>query len=336
MQARSISQEKKMKPRIRFERWLVAALAILLFSPAVMRLVIGAAAPRVSATTTFQRAVDTPSPGPLGTVKLVMQPNGKETFEVNISKLEGQSFGLFFGEENTFNTNTVFLIGPLSLVTNGHWKLHYEAVGHAPPQLPVAHLDDLEGLFLFVSNPSGDTNVTGCVTNITDCTLSIVGGVTNFDNCVTNITGCVTNPVVSSVLVAQVPPLTAKPQIFSHMGRSLLTTDEMPNAPPSLNAMGTVTVKFSGSTGVSMLDIRASRLAGGQSYSLWFSTEIGGSTYTNVASLTPAGSPKVAFTRNTKMGETLPMLASTVTNLSGRNIQIRDAFDLVHLQGTIP
>jgi hypothetical protein len=35
-------------------------------------------------------------------------------------------------------------------------------------------------------------------------------------------------------------------------------------------------------------------------------------------------------------GETLPFSSATVGDLSGRAIQIRDAFDEIHLEGVIP
>jgi hypothetical protein len=52
--------------------------------------------------------------------------------------------------------------------------------------------------------------------------------------------------------------------------------------------------------------------------------------------MTLQGAKSAFYRRDTRLGETLPFSASTVTNLSGFNLEIRDAFGDVHLKGTIP
>lgn len=331
-------RETNMKVQKRFEIWIVILVAVVLFSPSLVHHVTGGPGATLQGTMSLQRTVDTPSPGPFGSVSLVQSANGKQTFNVDVKQLEGQSFGIYFATNNTFDTNAVFFLGSLDLKTNGHWAIQYSAVGSAPPQLTtripgVTDLMDMAGLFIFVSNPSGSTNFSGCVTNITGCTTNIVGGVTNFDNCVTNIDSCVTNPVVNGVLVAEVPPLLANASAFNFKGKAILG---LPIAPPSPNAKGFITTKFNAKTGTSLLDIRATGLNGGQVYTVYFSTTPGGLTFTNLSITLNQVGNSFSFHRDTRLGETLPLLASTVTNLSGINIEIRDAFDDLHLGGTIP
>ena len=42
------------------------------------------------------------------------------------------------------------------------------------------------------------------------------------------------------------------------------------------------------------------------------------------------------FVRDTIFGDPLPLQARDIGDLSGRLLQIRDAFDIVHLQGLMP
>jgi hypothetical protein len=106
-----------------------------------------------------------------------------------------------------------------------------------------------------------------------------------------------------------------------------------------LSAKGTVRSKFIGRKGASLLDIRAGGLARGQLYSLWLSTNsVGTNNYLEFADMTQSSqlSSSASFRRDTSRGEQLPFATSTVTNLSGFNFEIRDSFDAVHLQGTLP
>jgi len=324
----------------RYERWLILGVAVVLFFPAAVRFGIGAAGTKSSATATFQRTVDTPSPGPKGSVQL--KKNGsKQTFLVDIRDLEGESFGLFLGFSNNNETNivcdttnlvcvtnlvtseitcttncvtnevkvSVGLIGVLRGLTNNHWVVEYEANdGFAPVQLSgcftdgmntncISDLDDLAGMFLFIANPSDESNT------------------------------------VNAVLFAEVPPLTTGKSV-KFKGKTKLALSAVP---PNPNAKGFITEKFDGTRGTSLLDIRCQNLFGGQQYSLWMSTIPGGIVVTNIADMAQTNGPgKATFRRYTAMGDQLPFSTSVVTNLSGFNIEIRDAFDGVHLQGTIP
>jgi hypothetical protein len=341
-----------------FEKYVIVAIALIAFLPGATRVVIGGGAASTSARTTFQRTVDTPSPGAQGTVDL-KNSGGKQTFKVDVENIGGDSFGLFLGFQNGFDTNKVFLIGALNGLLSGHWVVDYSANnGLAPVQLLgcyddgesercVGELGDLSGMFLFISQPTGTTNITDCVTNLVNCTTNlddcitnIVEGVTNVTdcvtnlvNCTTNIDDCVTNVTVGAVLVTEVPPLTSNNGIFNFKGKSALV---LPEVPPNGKAKGSVSVKFTATQGRSFLDIRAMSLFGNQVYSLYMSTNAGGAAETKIAEMTESSPTSVFYRRDTKLGETLPFFVSTVTNLSGFNIEIRDAFNDVHLEGTIP
>ncbi len=145
----------------------------------------------------FQRNVDTPSPGPNG-IAVLKKQGTKQIFSVTVNNLPGSSFGVFYGVSNVSNTtNTpVFLISVMNRQgTNNTWVLHYEGIGGAPPQLPVADLDDLAGTYLFIAQPSG------------------------------------TNSIVDVILFAQVPPLTKQSAAPHFNAKSPLTVPA--GAPPN-------------------------------------------------------------------------------------------------------
>src|SRR6266446_3316677 len=73
---------------------------------------VSATAQNTSSTMTFQRAIDTPSPGPSGTVVLKKQA-ATQSFTVNVRNLPGSSYGVFYGVANTTNS-PVFLISVMS------------------------------------------------------------------------------------------------------------------------------------------------------------------------------------------------------------------------------
>lgn len=311
----------------------------------------GASHQPIMAVGTFQREIDTPSPGASG-IAVLEEKGSDQIFSVTVDNLSGlaagtggsggssasnASFAVYLSTAN--NTSTpVFFVAPLNLLgTNDTWTLKYEAVGAAPAQLGVADLQDLSGLYLIIGNP-GPTNIVGGVTNIVGCTTNAIGGVTNIDGCVTNIVGGVTNSFVNTVLYTQVPAFTTKSEAPRFNRKSPLTTLSVP---PNPIEKGYVRSIFTGSQGRSEFDVSAKNLSGGQSYSIYIEFQIPSPSSTimsNIGSLAISTNDihTGTYSRDTHKGETLPFGFSTVNDLSGRAIQIRDAFDEIHLEGTIP
>ncbi|HTS19056.1 MAG TPA: hypothetical protein VMP11_15890 [Verrucomicrobiae bacterium] len=266
----------------------------------------------VYAVGTFQRELDTPSPGPSG-IAVLTEKGSSQIFSVTINNLTGVanggsgSFGVFLSDANTTNI-PVFLIGPMSLKgTNATWVLTYEGVGAAPAQVGVADLVDLSGMYLIIANPG--TNV-------------VVDGVTN--------------EIVNAVLYTRIPAFTTKGAAPHYNRKSPLITPAV--SPPNPAEKGWVKTIYTGSQGRSVFDISAFHLSGGGSYSILIEDPPSSSTMTNIGSLV-IGTNSVStgtFTRDTRKGETLPLEMPTVSGLSGRAIEIRDAFNEIHLEGTIP
>lgn len=246
----------------------------------------------------FQRSVDTPSPGPNGIVVLKKQ-GVKQIFSVNVNNLAGSSFAVFYGVANSTNS-PVFLISVMNRQgTNDNWVLHYEAVGGAPPQLLVSDLDDLAGIYLFIAQPSD------------------------------------TNSIVNGVLFAQIPPLTKQSAAPRFNARSPLAPPA--GAPPNPAEKGAIRAAFIGTRGRSLFSVRATHLSGGGSYTLLLEDPLSSSSFTNIGSLVLSPSSTTGtFERDTAKGETLPFELPTSQDLSGRGIQIRDAFNQLHLEGVIP
>ena len=329
---------------------LVAALL-----PGLAASALGASQPAIYATSMFEREVDTPSPGPSG-VAVLEEKGSDQIFSVTANNLSGPSggsggasasnasFGVFISTAN--NTNIpVSLIGPMNLLgTNDTWVLKYKGVGAAPAELGVADLQELSGLYLVIGNPGptnivgGSTNIIGCVTNIIDGLTNIVDCAPEIDGCVTNIDGGVTNFFANTVLFAQIPPFTTKAEAPHYNLKSALTTLSIP---PNPIEKGYVKTIFTGSTGHSFFDLYAHNLSGGQSYSIFIEYHIPSPSSTimsNIGSLAISTNNlhTGTYSRDTRKGETLPFSSATVSNLSGRAIQIRDEFNEIHLEGTIP
>ena len=258
-----------------------------------------------SSAMTFQREVDTASPGPAGTALLKKQGT-KQIFSVAVHDLAGTSYGVFVGPSNDTNT-PVFLISAMDgQPATGNWVLNYRAVGGAPPQLGVADLDDLAGSYLFIATP-GQTNISNGVTNL----------------------------FVDAVLFTQITPLTTKASATRYNLKSALTPP--PVAPPNPRTKGFVKTTYAGTIGRSVLNIFATRLSGGGAYTIFVQDSPSSQTLTNIGSLVLSPETHTGtFRRDTRKGETLPFESPTVQDLSGRAIEIRDAFGVTHLQGVIP
>lgn len=317
------------------------ALAIVLVSGFATS-TLGASQPAIYATSMFEREIDTPGSGPFGTA--VLEESGDDQiFSVTINDLTGVAnggtgnFGVYTSTAN--NTSTpVFLIEPLNLLgTNNTWVLKYKSVGAAPPQLDVADLQDLSGLYLIIGNP-GTTNITGGVTNIVGCVTNAFDDVTNVVGCVTNIVGGVTNYFVNTVLFTQIPEFTTKAGAPHFNRKAPLTTLSVP---PNPIEKGYVKSIYTGSAGHSVFDILADHLEGGQSYSILIEFHIPSPASTIMSNIGPLvistnSIHTGTYTRDTRRGETLPFNSPTVRDLSGRAIQIQDSFGEIHLEGTIP
>jgi hypothetical protein len=323
-----------MNAKRRFERYLVIAVAVVLFFPSAVQFVTGGdqggggGGPTVAGRSTFQRRGDSPSPGPSGTLSL-KKSGDKQMVAVDIQDLPGDSFGLFFGFLHTPGTNIIFPIGPLDENPDDRWSMQYNSVGSAHPALPVEDIEDMAGLFLTIATTiNSTTNLVDCVTNIVCTTNELMELI-----CTTNLDSCATNIIYPSFLFTQVPRLTSGTGQFNSKGKDSL---ELPELPPSSKAKGTVQTKFTATQGRSFLCILADGLLGGQVYSLWMSTNVGGSVVTNIGEMVELKRTSRVFKRDTKLGETLPGEVGSVTNLYGFNFEIRDAFDNVYLSGVVP
>ncbi|MGA2603682.1 MAG: hypothetical protein ABSG14_05590 [Verrucomicrobiia bacterium] len=282
---------------------------------------LGASQPPIFAVSTFQAAVSATSPGARGTA-ILEEKGSNQIFSVTINDLSGVSngtsgsFGVFVTAAN--NTNTLaYLIGPLSLQgTNNTWVLKYEAVGTAPAQLSdtnrlgqlaVTNLEDLVGRYLLIANPG-----------------------------YTNVVNGVTNEVVYAVLFTRIPAFTTKAEAPHYYRKSPLIVPDVD--PPNPHEKGWVKTLYTGSQGRSVFDLSAFHLSGGGTYSIFIEDPPFSSIMTNIGLLMISTNSGHTGTYNidTRQGETLPFSSATVSNLSRRAIQIRDAFDEIHLEGIIP
>ena len=100
-----------------------------------------------------------------------------------------------------------------------------------------------------------------------------------------------------------------------------------------------MTLRFKGTSGESVFDIKATRLEAGQAYHVW----VANSTNQNSFLLIDAGTMTTSkfgssarFLRDTRFGDPLPQQARDAGDLSGNVVEIRDEFDFVHLQGVLP
>src|SRR5882724_5660674 len=97
----------------------------------------------------LRRTTD-PSPrGPVGSVVAMIDANGKETFQVDVTKLGEANFGPFLRIEPSFTTNAVasLALAPLNRtnVKKGTWSRKYTGTGGAPADI-LPFFDDLTEL----------------------------------------------------------------------------------------------------------------------------------------------------------------------------------------------
>lgn len=285
---------------------------ILALSSGFAASTLGASQPTVYAVSTFQAEVSSMSPGARGTA--VLEKKGPDqVFSVTVSDLSSVSngtsgsFGVFVSAANDTNT-PIFLIGPMSLQGAGNtWALKYEATGAPPAQLGVTNMEELVGQYLLIGNPG-----------------------------YTNVVNGVTNEIIYAVLFTKIPPFTTKAKAPHFNRKSRLTVPSV--APPNPHEKGYVKTIYTGSQGRSVFDLTAMHLSGGGTYSVFIEDPPSSSIMTNIgALLISTNAPRTGtFKVDTRVGETLPFSAPTVRDLSGRTIQIKDAFNEIHLEGTIP
>jgi hypothetical protein len=300
----------------------------------------------VIARAQLRRTTD-PSPrAAFGTVLMTIDTTGLETFQVNVAKLGEDNFGLFVREEPTPTTNIVptLALPPLdrTSVKDGNWSRTLIGTNQAPVDfLPVfGHLTDLNPNSIDVAQPNIPF-VTTIVTNIIAGVTNIFMGVTNIVGSTTNIINGIVIPnpgqtgLVFSALWAPLNGLTAKPSMLSYHRRGKL----FPVGDASPNATGTVNIRFDGNTGRSVFKVRAANLTRGQQYTLFVanSTNLDTTVMIPVDNMTQTNLGSTAtFVRDTRFADPLPQQARDIGDLSGRLVQIRDAFEVVHLQGLMP
>jgi hypothetical protein len=273
---------------------------------------LSATAPVVSSVSEFQPEEVSTSPGAHG-LAVLEKKGSDQIFSVMVSDLTGVSngssgsFGVFVSAAN--NTNSpISLIGPMGLEgSNNTWVLRYEATGAPPAQLGVSNMDELVGQYLIIANPG-----------------------------FTNVVNGVTNEVVEAILFARMPAFTTRAGALHFNRKSPLTVPSV--APPNPHEKGYVRTIFTASQGRSVFDLTAIHLSGGGTYSVFIEDPPSSSMMTNIGLLmiSTNGGQNGTFNADTRVGETLPLQVPAVGDLSGRTIQIRDAFDEIHLQGTIP
>lgn len=286
---------------------------VLALSATLAVCVLGASQPKLYAISTFQAEIASTSPGARGTA-ILEEKGSEQIFSVTVSDLGGVSngtsgsFGVFVSAAHNSNT-LAYLIGPMNLLgTNNTWVLKYDAVGAAPAQLSdtnrlaqlaVTNLEDLVGRFLYIANPSETSNF------------------------------------VNAVLFTQIPEFTTKPKAPHFNRKSKLTTIPVP---PNPHEKGWVKTAYSGSQGRSFFDLAAYHLSGGGTYTIYIESPPASSNMVVLDDLLISSNNlhTGSYSIDTSKGETMPFSSPTVRDLSGRMIQIKDAFGNVHLQGTIP
>ncbi|MGD0058745.1 MAG: hypothetical protein ABSD58_04935 [Verrucomicrobiia bacterium] len=281
-----------------------------------------------------------------GSVLMTIDANGKQTFQVDVVDLGEANYGPFIREEPIISTNILFTLplAPLNRtsVTGGDWSRTLLGQGQAPADFTNAFgsLTELSNNIVTVAQP-GIPFVTTIFTNIT-------GGVTNISMGVTNIVGSVTNIIngivipnpgqtgeIFSVLWAPLYELTANPGALSYHRNAKLVA--IGDASP--HAKGTVNISFAGTTGRSVFDVRAVNLTKGQQYTLFVANRTNQDLYVMIPvdTMTQINLGSTAtLVRDTQFADPLPQQARDIGDLSGRVVQIRDAFDVVHLQGVMP
>jgi len=294
-----------------------------------------AQSPVTYAGTQLRRTVDPSERAASGQV-ILRKDTKTQRVSVTIKGLGEKDFFLFVGESSQPNTNEpVYVVAPLDRTSEkkGSWMriLSSGSPTNAPIEIPTTDLDNLAGGLIVIAKAGENELITG-VTNIVGSITNIIYGIPVPQPDVTNL--------VYGTLWAPIPALMTNPGLlnFSHKGVLAPPT----NAPaPSAGAKAKIQTRFVGTKGQSVLDIKASGLTRGQTYTVYIANTNDVLAVPYV--LIPAGemstkgsSGSYWFTRDTKYGDPLPQQVRDIGELLGRAIEIRDAGNFIHLEGTIP
>lgn len=296
----------------------------------------------------LRRTVDPSERAATGDVILVKQANGKQIVLVNVRGLGQEEFGVFLGPRPTFDTNCCINgLAPLDRTSlrHGNWSRRFASLGIAPAEFQLLNIFDLASLtshVIDISQP-GEPNIVTLSTNVLAGVTNIFGGITNIVGNSTNIVFGIPVPIqgqtgtVFSALWAPLRGVSGKPSASSFSSKAALSLPA--GVPPSPDANGSIRIRFSGSQGRSVFDVRAANLTRGQKYTLWIGDSLNPTNYVLLATgemaLDKSGG-HARFLRDTRFADPLPQQAGDVDELSGRVLQIRDGFFAVHLEGAIP
>lgn len=292
------------------------------------------------ARTQLRRTVEDSARSASGEITL-RQSGNRQLLDVRVNRLANLSFALFLGTNgNSYATNDlvnyVALLG-LQNARQGTWSRSLKNTNEAPLEVPFFdNLYELSGSLFTISSPGADlllgvTNIVNCLTNITgtatnvNCTTNILVGL---PNAATGATG-----TVFSVLWAPIPQLLRNPGISNRTARADLVRPAAPA--PSPDARGKIMTRLVNARGQNVLDIMASRLIAGQEYSVWIGDATNAVVFIKAGDMTARGNT-YRFVRDTRHGDPLPQQKAYVTDLTGYPVVILDAFENVHLFGTIP
>ncbi|MGA2138557.1 MAG: hypothetical protein ABSH14_06820 [Verrucomicrobiia bacterium] len=281
----------------------------------------------------LRRTVDPSQRSATGKVVLEVDSKGVQSMEVDVTGLEPDSFAEFVAPFSSFGTDCcTYAVAPLGRVNSkkGTWSRRLTGSGAAPTELVnlgFNNLIDLDGLRTDIAKP-GVNNEIIAFTNVINAVTNVIFGIPVPTPGVTNI--------VYTILWAPLYAPTVNPSARSYVRKGTMVRTIVP---PSPHAKGTMTLRFKGTSGESVFDIKATRLEAGQAYHVW----VANSTNQNSFLLIDAGTMTTSkfgssarFLRDTRFGDPLPQQARDAGDLSGHVVEIRDEFDFVHLQGVLP
>ena len=286
----------------------------------------------------LRRTVDSSDHTLFGSVLVQKLASGKQEVYVQVSGLGEDNFYIALGTTSPFYTTNSLenLIAPLNRakLSTGAWNRRLVGNGVAPlefQEFDVGDLTELAGRYLTVGQPGNDELVQN--TSFTN----IVNGITNI------ITGtyiplpppAVTNGILD-ILWAPIPTLSTDPGASSFNHTLKLSLPGPPN--PSPNAIGILKTRFNNASGESLFQLRINHMTKGQTYSVWIANAAVAPTELIKAGdlVLTAGGSSGTFIRDTRFGDPIPQNYGNPGELSGRVIQVRDAFDVIHLSGVIP
>ena len=280
----------------------------------------------------LRRTVDPSERSATGEIILNVDNKGIQTMRTNVKGLGLEAFALFNAPYSTFLTNCCTDgVAPLNRlnIKKGTWSRLITGTNAAPPELinlGFANLSDLDGTRADIAGPPSVDNEIITFTNI-------VGNVTNLVMGIPVPTPVVTN-IVQTILWAPLYAPSADPGSRSYLRKGTIAA---PGVPPSPGAKGTVSVRFNGSSGESIFDVKATHLEHGQVYSVWIADSTNQDSYLliDAGTMTSSGS-SARYLRDTRFGDPLPQQARDAGDLSGRIIEVRDQFDFIYLAGFVP